>query len=270
VKTHEEYQYLDLLRKIMNEGEEHQNRTGVAAKSIFGHQMRFSLEDGVLPLLTCKKVWLKGVIHELLWLLSGNTNIKYLVDNGVHIWDEWADENLDLGAVYGQQWRRWKDHDGTEIDQIAKVINTIETNPADRGIIVSAWNVADLPKMALRPCHTMFQFNVSGDKLSCQLYQRSLDAPIGGPFNLASYSLLCIMIAQVCGLKPHEFVYTVGNAHIYSNQYEQVKEWLSREPYHFPTVKINPLVKNIDDFKYEDFELVNYKHHPALKMPIAI
>jgi len=275
---HQEQQYLDLMRKILNEGVEREDRTGVGTKSIFGAQMRFDLSRS-FPLFTTKKVWFKGIVHELLWLLSGSTNIKYLVDNGVHIWDEWADKNGDLGPVYGAQWRSWmkmnrQNHDGLDepIDQVASVIKSIKTKPYDRGHIVSAWNVADLDKMALRPCHTMFQFYVADGKLSCQLYQRSGDWLVGIPFNVASYSLLCLMIAQVCDLKPGEFIHSIGDAHIYlyKDHLDGAAEQLGREPFLFPTVQLNPDVKAIDDFKFDDIKLIGYQSHDAIKMTVAI
>lgn len=260
-------QYLDLLRDIMKNGQDGDNRTGVYARKVFGRQMRFDLSKG-FPLVTTKKMFLKGVIHELIWLLSGNTNIKYLTDNNVHIWDEWADENGNLGPVYGHQWRNWNS-DG--IDQIKDVIERIKKNPTDRRLIVTAWNPSQIEQMALPPCHCFFQFDVTPDgRLNCQLYQRSCDMFLGVPFNIASYSLLTMMIAQVCGLKAGEFVHTLGNAHIYNNHFEQVKEQLTREPFPLPQIKINPEVKNIDDFRYEDFELVNYQCHAKLTGAVAV
>ena len=260
-------QYLDLLRDIMENGQDGDNRTGVYARKVFGRQMRFDLSEG-FPLVTTKKVFLKGIIHELIWLLSGNINIKYLTDNNVHIWDEWADENGNLGPVYGHQWRNWNS-DG--IDQIKDVIERIKKNPTDRRLIVTAWNPSQIDEMALPPCHCFYQFDVTPDgRLNCQLYQRSCDMFLGVPFNIASYSLLTMMIAQVCGLKPGEFVHTLGNAHIYNNHFEQVTEQLTREPYALPQMKINPDVKDIDDFKYEDFELVNYQSHPKLTGAVAV
>lgn len=260
-------QYLDLLRDIMENGQDADNRTGVYARKVFGRQMHFDLSNG-FPLVTTKKVFLKGIIHELIWLLSGNTNIKYLTDNNVHIWDEWADKDGNLGPVYGYQWRNFN---GEGIDQIKDVIERIKKNPQDRRLIVSAWNPAQISQMALPPCHCFFQFDVTPDgRLNCQLYQRSCDMFLGVPFNIASYSLLMMMIAQVTGLKPGEFVHTLGNAHIYSNHFEQVKLQLSREPYPLPQMKINPAVKDIFDFKYEDFELVGYQCHPAIKGEVAV
>ncbi len=260
-------QYLDLLRDIMQNGQDADNRTGVYARKVFGRQMRFDLSKG-FPLVTTKKVFLKGIIHELIWLLSGNTNIKYLTDNNVHIWDEWADKDGNLGPVYGYQWRNFN---GEGIDQIKDVIERIKKNPQDRRLIVSAWNPAQIDKMALPPCHCFFQFDVTPDgRLNCQLYQRSCDMFLGVPFNIASYSLLTMMIAQVTGLKAGEFVHTLGNAHIYSNHFEQVKQQLARDPYPLPQMKINPEVKDIFDFKYEDFELVGYQCHPSIKGDVAV
>ena len=260
-------QYLDLLRDIMQNGQDADNRTGVYARKVFGRQMRFDLSKG-FPLVTTKKVFLKGIIHELIWLLSGNTNIKYLTDNNVHIWDEWADKDGNLGPVYGYQWRNFN---GEGIDQIKDVIERIKKNPQDRRLIVSAWNPAQIDKMALPPCHCFFQFDVTPDgRLNCQLYQRSCDMFLGVPFNIASYSLLTMMIAQVTGLKAGEFVHTLGNAHIYSNHFEQVKQQLARDPYPLPQMKINPEVKDIFDFKYEDFELVGYQCHPSMKGDVAV
>ncbi len=260
-------QYLDLLRDIMENGQDADNRTGIYARKVFGRQMRFDLSKG-FPLVTTKKVFLKGIIHELIWLLSGNTNIKYLTDNNVHIWDEWADKDGNLGPVYGAQWRNFN---GEGIDQIKDVIERIKTNPQDRRLIVTAWNPAQIDKMALPPCHAFFQFDVTPDgRLNCQLYQRSCDMFLGVPFNIASYALLTMMIAQVTGLKPGEFVHTLGNAHIYSNHFEQVKTQLTREPFPLPQMKINPAVKDINDFKYEDFELVGYQCHGVLKGEVAV
>lgn len=259
-------QYLDLLKDILENGTDKPNRTGIDTRSIFGAQMRFNLEKG-FPLVTTKKVHLKSIIHELIWLISGNTNIRYLQDNNVRIWNEWADENGDLGPVYGAQWRNFN---GQGIDQLADVINRLKTNPNDRRMIVSAWNPAQIDKMALPPCHAFFQFYVANNKLSCQLYQRSCDMFLGVPFNIASYSLLTMMIAQVTGLGLGDFVHTLGDAHIYHNHFDQVKEQLTRTPYALPIMKINPAVKNIDDFKYEDFELVNYQSHPTLKGIVAV
>ena len=260
-------QYLDILKDIMENGQDADNRTGIYARKVFGRQMRFDLSKG-FPLVTTKKTYLRAIIHELIWLLSGNTNIKYLHDNNVTIWDEWADENGNLGPVYGHQWRNFNSQG---IDQIKDVIERIKKNPQDRRLIVSAWNPAQIEEMALPPCHCFFQFDVTPDgKLNCMLYQRSCDMFLGVPFNIASYSLLTMMIAQVCGLKAGEFVHTLGNAHIYSNHFEQVKLQLSREPYPLPKMKINPEVKDIDDFKFEDFELVDYQCHPVIKGDVAV
>jgi len=262
-------QYLDLLKKIKEEGVVKTDRTGVGTKSIFGHQMRFNLQDG-FPLLTTKKVFLKGIIYELLWFLKGDTNIKFLTDNGVHIWDEWADENGDLGFVYGKQWRSWETTDGRVIDQISQVVDLIKNHPDSRRILVTAWNPAEIDKMALPPCHCLFQFYVADGKLSCQLYQRSADTFLGVPFNIASYALLTMMLAQVCGLQPGEFIHTTGDTHLYLNHMEQVDLQLSREPRPLPKMIINPDVKSIFDFKYEDFQLVDYDPYPAIKAPIAV
>ena len=261
--------YLDLLRRIIDEGAVKGDRTGTGTKSVFGHQMRFDLSKG-FPLLTTKKVHLKSIIYELLWFIAGDTNIKYLKDHGVSIWDEWADENGDLGPVYGHQWRSWPTPDGRTIDQLSNVINQIKNSPDSRRMIVSAWNVAEVEKMALPPCHSLFQFYVADGKLSCQLYQRSADVFLGVPFNIASYALLTMMIAQVCGLQPGEFVHTTGDTHIYTNHFEQVELQLSREPRALPVMKINPDVKDIFDFKYEDFELVGYDPHPRISAPVAV
>ena len=262
-------QYLDLLREIRDNGVTKTDRTGVGTKSIFGHQMRFNLQDG-FPLLTTKKVFLKGIIYELLWFLKGDTNIKFLTDNNVHIWDEWADENGDLGYVYGKQWRSWEATDGRVIDQISQVVDLIKNHPDSRRILVSAWNPAEIDKMALPPCHCLFQFYVADGKLSCQLYQRSADTFLGVPFNIASYALLTMMLAQVCGLEPGEFIHTTGDTHIYLNHLEQVNEQLSREPRPLPKMIINPDVKSIFDFKYEDFQLEGYDPYPAIKAPVAV
>lgn len=262
-------QYLDLLREIRDNGVTKTDRTGVGTKSIFGHQMRFNLQDG-FPLLTTKKVFLKGIIYELLWFLKGDTNIKFLTDNNVHIWDEWADENGDLGYVYGKQWRSWEATDGRVIDQISQVVDLIKNHPDSRRILVTAWNPAEIDKMALPPCHCLFQFYVADGKLSCQLYQRSADAFLGVPFNIASYALLTMMLAQVCGLEPGEFIHTTGDTHIYLNHLEQVNEQLSREPRPLPKMIINPDVKSIFDFKYEDFQLEGYNPYPAIKAPVAV
>lgn len=261
--------YLDLLRHVLENGAEKGDRTGTGTRSVFGYQMRFNLEEG-FPLVTTKKVHLKSIIHELLWFLKGESNIAYLKKNNVKIWDAWADENGELGPVYGVQWRSWKGADGQTIDQISKVVEDIKNKPDSRRHIVSAWNVAEVENMALPPCHTMFQFYVAEGRLSCQLYQRSADLFLGVPFNIASYALLTMMIAQVTGLKPGDFVHTFGDAHIYSNHIEQVKLQLSREPRSLPEMKINPEVKSIFDFRYEDFTLLNYDPHPTIKAPIAV
>lgn len=262
-------QYLDLLRHIQENGVHKSDRTGTGTQSCFGYQLRFDLAKG-FPLVTTKKVHLKSIIYELLWFLKGETNIAYLKENGVRIWDEWADDNGELGPVYGKQWRSWEGKDGKVVDQISELIEQIKKNPDSRRLIVSAWNVADLPKMALMPCHNMFQFYVAEGKLSCQLYQRSADVFLGVPFNIASYALLTMMIAQVCDLQPGEFIHTFGDVHIYSNHMEQVNLQLGREPFALPTMKLNPAVKNIFDFKFEDFTLENYQSHPAIKAPVAV
>ena len=262
-------QYLDLMSHVMELGSLKTDRTGTGTKSVFGHQMRFKLEDG-FPCVTTKKLHLKSIIHELLWFLKGDTNIKYLKENGVRIWDEWADENGDLGHVYGYQWRSWPTPDGRHIDQIQQVINQLKNKPNSRRIIVSAWNVGEIENMALPPCHTFFQFYVSNNKLSCQLYQRSADIFLGVPFNIASYALLTMMVAQVCGFKLGDFVHTLGDAHIYTNHFEQTKLQLSRKPKKLPKMNINKEVKNIFDFKYEDFELIDYEYHPHIKGKVAI
>lgn len=262
-------QYLDLLREIRDNGVTKTDRTGVGTKSIFGHQMRFNLQDG-FPLLTTKKVFLKGIIYELLWFLKGDTNIKFLTDHNVHIWDEWADENGDLGYVYGKQWRSWEATDGRVIDQISQVVDLIKNHPNSRRILVTAWNPAEIDKMALPPCHCLFQFYVADGKLSCQLYQRSADTFLGVPFNIASYALLTMMLAQVCGLEPGEFIHTTGDTHIYLNHLDQVNEQLLREPRPLPKMIINPDVKSIFDFKYEDFKLEGYDPYPAIKAPVAV
>lgn len=259
-------QYLDLLQHIMENGTDKPNRTGIDTRSVFGAQMRFDLSKG-FPLVTTKKVHLKSIIHELIWLLSGNTNIKYLKDNNVRIWNEWADEDGNLGPVYGAQWRNFN---GQGIDQIKDVVNRLKTNPNDRRMIVSAWNPAQIDQMALPPCHAFFQFYTANGKLSCQLYQRSCDMFLGVPFNIASYSLLTMMMAQVTGFEPGDFVHTLGDAHIYHNHFDQVKEQISRTPFELPQMKINSDVKNIDDFKYEDFELVNYQSHGKLEGVVAV
>ena len=261
--------YLDLLQHVSTTGVEKQDRTGTGTKSVFGYQMRFNLQDG-FPLLTTKKTHLKSIIHELLWFLNGDTNIKYLNDNGVKIWNEWANKDGDLGPIYGSQWRSWKGSGNVEIDQISQLINDIKTNPNSRRLLVSAWNVGEIKNMALPPCHILFQFYVANGKLSCQLYQRSADIFLGVPFNIASYALLTMMIAQVTGLELGEFVHTLGDSHIYLNHTEQVNLQLTRKPYPLPTMKINKDVKSIFEFKYEDFELQNYKFHPHIKGAISI
>lgn len=262
-------QYLDLMRKAYTEGDDRVDRTGTGTRSIFGHQMRFNLSEG-FPMVTTKKCHLKSIILELLWFLKGSGNVKYLQENGVRIWNEWADENGDLGPVYGVQWRSWKGGDGRTHDQIKEVVESIKNNPTSRRLLVNAWNVGELDNMALPPCHMMFQFYVSKGKLSCQLYQRSADIFLGVPFNIASYSLLTMMIAQVTGLEPGEFIHTFGDAHIYKNHFEQVETQLSREPKPLPTMKINPDVKNIDDFSFEDFELLNYEFHPHIPGKVSV
>jgi thymidylate synthase len=261
--------YLDLLIEILNTGTEKHDRTGVGTLSIFGYQMRFDLNNG-FPLVTTKKVHLKSIIYELLWFLKGDTNVKFLNDNKVTIWDEWADANGDLGHIYGFQWRSWQTADGKSVDQITDAVNSIKTNPDSRRHIVCAWNAGDLQNMALPPCHALFQFYVANGKLSCQLYQRSADVVLGVPFNIASYALLTMMMAQVCNLQVGEFIHSFGDAHIYLNHIEQVKTQLSRKPFELPQMKINPNIKSIFDFKYEDFELINYNCHPAIKAPIAV
>lgn len=262
-------QYETLLKHVFENGEEKSDRTGVGTKSIFGYQMRFHLNQG-FPLVSTKKVHLKSIIYELLWFLRGDTNIKYLTDNGVTIWNEWADEDGELGSIYGYQWRSWPTPNGKHIDQISTVVETLKNNPDSRRIIVSAWNVADIERMALPPCHTLFQFYVINDKLSCQLYQRSADLFLGVPFNIASFALLTMMLAQVTDLKCGDFVHTFGDVHIYQNHFEQVKLQIGREPRPYPEMKINPNVKSIFDFNYEDFELEGYNPHPAIKAPIAV
>lgn len=278
---HSEYQYLDLMRHVRATGNMKGDRTGTGVQSVFGYQMRFNLSEG-FPLLTTKKLHLRSILHELLWFLNGETNIKYLVDNGVSIWNEWATPEGNLGPVYGEQWRSWKGANGQTIDQIAELIKEIKTNPNSRRLIVSAWNPSVLPDpkvapeinaanglQALPPCHCLFQFYIHDGKISCQLYQRSADIFLGVPFNIASYALLLMMVAQVCDLEPHEFIHTLGDAHLYSNHFEQVETQLAREPYPFPKMLINKDVKNIFDFKFEDFELVDYVSHPHIKAPIA-
>lgn len=262
-------QYLDLLQYVLDNGVKKEDRTGTGTISVFGYQMRFNLADG-FPLLTTKKLHTKSIIHELLWFLQGDTNIKYLKENGVSIWDDWADEKGNLGPVYGHQWRSWPAGDGSTIDQITKVVEQIKKNPDSRRLMVSAWNVADVDKMALPPCHALFQFYVANGKLSCQLYQRSADIFLGVPFNIASYALLTCMMAQVAGLQPGEFIHTFGDAHIYTNHLEQVKLQLSRTPRNLPTLQMNPLVKDIFGFKFEDFYITNYDPHPHIKGAVAV
>lgn len=262
-------QYQQLLQFILDKGTQKTDRTGTGTISLFGYQMRFDLSEG-FPLVTTKKVHLKSIIYELLWFLRGETNIAYLKEHGVSIWDEWADERGELGPVYGKQWRSWQSANGEVIDQLSDAIRQIKNNPDSRRIIVSAWNVAELPEMALMPCHALFQFYVADGKLGCQLYQRSADVFLGVPFNIASYALLTMMMAQVCDLEAGDFIHTFGDVHIYNNHIEQVKLQLSRKPYSLPTMKLNPAIKNIFDFTYEDFTLENYQYHPAIKAPVAV
>lgn len=262
-------QYQQLLQHILDTGTQKSDRTGTGTLSCFGYQMRFNLQEG-FPLVTTKKLHVKSIIHELLWFLKGDTNIKYLKDNGVSIWDEWADEQGNLGPVYGKQWRSWQSANGETIDQISEVIEQIKTNPDSRRLIVSAWNVGELKQMALMPCHTLFQFYVANGKLSCQLYQRSADVFLGVPFNIASYALLTLMIAQVCNLQPGDFVHTFGDVHLYSNHIQQAELQLTRVPYPLPTMKLNPDKKDIFSFVYEDFILENYQHHPPIKAAVAV
>lgn len=262
-------QYLDLMQHVLDHGTQKHDRTGTGTISVFGYQMRFNLQDG-FPMVTTKKLHLKSIIHELIWFLSGDTNIKYLKDNGVKIWDEWADADGNLGPVYGSQWRSWPKPDGEKIDQITQIINTIKNNPDSRRIIVSAWNVAEIENMALPPCHAFFQFYVADGKLSCQLYQRSADIFLGVPFNIASYALLTMMVAQVCGLAYGDFIHTLGDAHLYNNHIEQARLQLSRASKPLPQMQINPDVKNIFDFKFEDFTLENYDPHPHIKGAVAV
>lgn len=262
-------EYLKLVQKILTDGVEKEDRTGTGALSIFGYQMRFNLADG-FPLVTTKKVFLKGIVHELLWFLSGSTNIQYLLDNNIHIWDEWANEDGELGPVYGYQWRSWPSSSGKNIDQISRLIDIIRSDPYSRRHIVSAWNVEFIQEMALPPCHAFFQFSVADGKLSCQLYQRSADVFLGVPFNIASYALLTHMVAQVVGLKPGEFIHTFGDAHLYLNHLNQVREQLTREPFPRPTLQLNPTVTNIFEFTYEDIKVLNYQCHSALKGAIAV
>ncbi len=262
-------QYLDLMQHVLESGTQKHDRTGTGTISVFGYQMRFNLQDG-FPMVTTKKVHLRSIIHELIWFLKGDTNIKYLAENGVSIWNEWADENGELGPVYGSQWRAWPTPDGRHIDQITQVINMIKSNPDSRRLIVSAWNVAEIENMALPPCHCFFQFYVADGKLSCQLYQRSADIFLGVPFNISSYALLTLMVAQVCGLEAGDFVHTLGDAHLYNNHIEQANLQLSRDPRPLPQMKINPEVKDIFDFKFEDFTLENYDPHPHIKAKVAV
>ena len=262
-------QYQQLLRHILANGAKKTDRTGTGTISCFGYQMRFNLQEG-FPMVTTKKLHLKSIVYELLWFLRGDTNVKYLNDHKVSIWDEWADENGELGPVYGKQWRSWQGTDGTVIDQITDVVNQIKKSPDSRRLIVSAWNVAELPKMALMPCHTMFQFYVADGKLSCQLYQRSADVFLGVPFNIASYALLTMMMAQVCGLEYGDFIHSFGDVHLYNNHIEQAQLQLSREPYALSQMKINPAVKDIFGFQFEDFTLENYQHHAPIKAPVAV
>jgi thymidylate synthase len=261
--------YLDLMRHVLEHGTKKDDRTGTGTLSVFGWQMRYDLGAG-FPLVTTKKCHLRSIIHELLWFLQGDTNIRYLKENGVSIWDEWADENGNLGPVYGHQWRSWPARDGGTIDQISEVVKTLKSNPDSRRIIVSAWNVADLDRMALAPCHAFFQFYVADGKLSCQLYQRSADIFLGVPFNIASYALLTLIMAQVTGLKPGDFVHTLGDAHLYLNHLDQAREQLSRSPRSLPQMKLNPAVRSIFDFRFEDFTLEGYDPHPAIKAPVAV
>jgi len=263
------HQYLDLMRHVRDTGTRKEDRTGTGTLSVFGHQMRFDLSEG-FPVVTTKKLHLRSIIHELLWFLKGETNIRYLKENGVSIWDDWADENGDLGPVYGYQWRSWPAADGRSIDQISQLVEQIRNNPDSRRLMVSAWNPAEVDNMALPPCHCLFQFYVAEGKLSCQLYQRSADIFLGVPFNIASYSLLTLMLAQVTGLEPGEFIHTFGDAHLYSNHLEQVKLQLSREPFPLPTMKLNPDVTSVFDFRFEDFELQDYQCHPHIKAPVAV
>jgi thymidylate synthase len=268
-------QYLQLLQKIIKEGADKGDRTGTGTRSLFGYQMRFDLKQG-FPLVTTKKLHLKSIIYELLWFLKGDTNIKYLKENGVKIWDEWADKNGDLGPVYGKQWRSWEGANGKTIDQVSELIHQLKTNPDSRRMIISAWNVANLSEMKLMPCHCLFQFytSITNDghtrKLSCQLYQRSADVFLGVPFNVASYALLTMMVAQVCDMEPGEFVHSFGDVHLYKNHFEQAELQLTRKPFPLPTMKINPAVKDIFDFNFEDFELINYQSHPSIKAPVAV
>ncbi len=262
-------QYLDLLQHIIAQGNNKTDRTGTGTRSVFGYQMRFNLQEG-FPLVTTKKLHLKSIIYELLWFLKGDTNVRYLQEHGVKIWDEWADKDGNLGPVYGKQWRSWEGANGKTIDQVTELISQIKKNPDSRRLIISAWNVAELPDMALSPCHCLFQFYVADGKLSCQLYQRSADVFLGVPFNIASYALLTLMIAQVCGLEPGEFVHSFGDVHLYNNHFEQAQLQLTRKPYALPVMKLNPAVKDIFAFEYEDFTLENYEFHPHIKAPVAV
>lgn len=262
-------QYQQLLQHILDNGVSKTDRTGTGTTSCFGYQMRFDLQKG-FPLVTTKKLHLKSIIYELLWFLKGETNITYLKEHGVRIWDEWADANGELGPIYGKQWRSWEGADGKTYDQVTDIIKQLKTNPDSRRMIISAWNVAELPQMALMPCHTIFQFYVANGKLSCQLYQRSADVFLGVPFNIASYALLTMMMAQVCGLQPGDFIHTFGDVHIYNNHMEQVQLQLSRTPFPLPVMKLNPAVQDIFAFQFEDFTLENYQHHPAIKAPVAV
>lgn len=262
-------QYLDLIKHILEKGVKKEDRTGTGTLSVFGHQMRFDLAEG-FPLVTTKKLHLKSIVHELLWFLKGETNIKYLKENGVSIWDEWADANGELGPVYGSQWRSWPTADGRHIDQISQVIEQIKKSPDSRRLIVSAWNVGEVENMKLPPCHAFFQFYVADGKLSCQMYQRSADVFLGVPFNIASYALLTLMVAQVCNLQPGEFIHTLGDSHLYLNHLEQAKTQIERDPRPLPTIRLNPEVKSIFDFKFEDFTLENYNPHPHIKAPVAV
>ena len=262
-------QYLDLLARVLDSGVDRDDRTGTGTRAVFGHQMRFDLAAG-FPLLTTKKLHIRSIIHELLWFVSGDTNIRYLQDNGVSIWDEWADENGDLGPVYGKQWRHWQTPDGREIDQLAELISMIKTNPESRRLMLTAWNPADVPHMALPPCHCLFQFHVAKGRLSCQLYQRSADIFLGVPFNIASYALLTHMIARICGLKPGEFVHVLGDAHLYSNHFDQAREQLSRTPGALPQLVIHRMPNSIDGFHFDDFEITGYDAQPHIAAPIAV
>lgn len=261
--------YLDLMRHILEHGVDKGDRTGTGTKSVFGYQMRFDLSEG-FPMVTTKKLHLPSIVHELLWFIKGDTNVKYLQENGVRIWNEWADDNGDLGPVYGKQWRKWESKDGEVIDQLQQAIEAIKTNPNSRRIIVSAWNVGELEEMALMPCHAFFQFHVAQGKLNCQLYQRSADVFLGVPFNIASYALLTHMMAQVCGLEAGTFVHTLGDAHLYNNHLEQAALQITREPMSLPRLKLNPNISSIDEFTYEDMEIIDYNHHPHIKAPISI